>query len=260
MAHRRWLGVALVAAAIVLLGDRLAEAQQQNRLGRQGTLGGMGTIGTATQMSGAGGAFGARNLGSTLAPGNRTFAGGAGGAGVGAQGGFDNSNVGLIGGNERFLRGNRQAGQFVGADTADARFIGATGGTGTGLGSLNLGGNFGPGGLGPQQQRPDQQGQTPTRAQTTIPTRYRVDFTYSAPAATAVATTLQTRLSNIRGLAALGPLDVQMEGRTAILRGEVATDRDRDLAARLALLEAGVSAVRNELTVAQPQAPAAGQN
>ena len=44
-------------------------------------------------------------------------------------------------------------------------------------------------------------------------------------------------------------------GRTAILRGTVATDEDRRLAEQLVLLEPGVAKVQNEITV-RPQ-PAA---
>ena len=48
-------------------------------------------------------------------------------------------------------------------------------------------------------------------------------------------------------------LEIQLEGRTAVLRGSVATDHDRALAEQLALLKPGISFVRNEIsTTAQP--------
>ena len=43
-----------------------------------------------------------------------------------------------------------------------------------------------------------------------------------------------------------------MAGRTAILRGEVTSARERDLAELAALVEPGISAVKNELVVATP--------
>ena len=50
------------------------------------------------------------------------------------------------------------------------------------------------------------------------------------------------------------PIKVEMEGRTAVLTGTVDTDHARDLAERLAMLEPGISDVRNELIV-DPAAP-----
>ena len=46
-----------------------------------------------------------------------------------------------------------------------------------------------------------------------------------------------------------GPASVTMEGRTAVLRGKVATAEDRELAAALTLMEPDVKDVRNELVV-----------
>ena len=50
-------------------------------------------------------------------------------------------------------------------------------------------------------------------------------------------------------------MQVEMEGETVVLRGTVPSERDRDLAARLALLEPGISAVRNELRVVPSSEP-----
>jgi len=46
------------------------------------------------------------------------------------------------------------------------------------------------------------------------------------------------------------PVTVTMQGDTAVLRGRVATEHDRALAERIALLEPGIWYVRNELGVA----------
>lgn len=70
-----------------------------------------------TASAEAQGTFGNRSLGGGISPGQRTLTGG------GATAGGENlagSDTGTLSGNERFLRDNRQAGQFVGSDSADA--------------------------------------------------------------------------------------------------------------------------------------------
>jgi osmotically-inducible protein OsmY len=60
------------------------------------------------------------------------------------------------------------------------------------------------------------------------------------------------RLNKIPGLSQLGPIQASLEGRTAVLRGTVASEADRQLAEGLAMLEPEVLAVRNELVVGSP--------
>jgi hypothetical protein len=68
------------------------------------------------------------------------------------------------------------------------------------------------------------------------------------------------RVSNLGNRSLNGnSISVSMEGRTAVLSGTVASEHDRVLAERLALLEPGVSAIRNELVVASANAPTAAQ-
>jgi hypothetical protein len=59
----------------------------------------------------------------------------------------------------------------------------------------------------------------------------------------------------------MGSVNIEMEGQTAVLRGQVATAQDREqdraLVARMLLLEPGISDVRNELTFAPSNDPAA---
>jgi osmotically-inducible protein OsmY len=71
------------------------------------------------------------------------------------------------------------------------------------------------------------------------------------PSTADVGARVQTRLTKIPRLRGNGPLTVEMDGRVAVLRGEVASKDDRDLIARVVLLEPGVSDVRNELQVAK---------
>ena len=59
------------------------------------------------------------------------------------------------------------------------------------------------------------------------------------------------RLTKVPGMSQLGPIAVSLEaGQTAVLRGTVATEADRQLAEGLARLEPEVMEVRNELVVA----------
>ncbi|HVW35858.1 MAG TPA: hypothetical protein VHB99_01095, partial [Pirellulales bacterium] len=51
---------------------------------------------------------------------------------------------------------------------------------------------------------------------------------------------------------ATSSVEIRLEGRTAVLRGSVATDHDRALAEQLALLKPGISFVRNELSTTAP--------
>jgi len=52
-------------------------------------------------------------------------------------------------------------------------------------------------------------------------------------------------------------IEVSVEGRTAILRGQVVSESDRALAEQLVLFEPGISAVQNDLQV-KPPAPKPG--
>lgn len=83
-------------------------------------------------------------------------------------------------------------------------------------------------------------------------------FTLAArPSATDVGRKVQTRLTKIPQLRGNGPLTVEMDGRIAVLQGEVASEDARDLIARVVLLEPGISDVRNELQVATAKPKAA---
>ncbi len=66
---------------------------------------------------------------------------------------------------------------------------------------------------------------------------------------------LTTRLQNSKDIQKRSPLSVTLEQDTAVIRGRVATEHDRDLAAAMLRLEPGVGDVRNELVVESPPAP-----
>ena len=77
-----------------------------------------------------------------------------------------------------------------------------------------------------------------------------VSFSSMAPAvATGPNLRVQNHLARIPHLKSPGSVKVEMEGQVAILRGEVGSQHERDLVARLVLLEPGIADVRNELLV-----------
>jgi hypothetical protein len=82
--------------------------------------------------------------------------------------------------------------------------------------------------------------------------RLVVDFDYAAPPAQAVSSTLTQQLMESKAIQRLGPIEVSVEAGKATLRGEVAAERDRALAAQLLLFEPGIDSVQNLLTVKAP--------
>lgn len=77
----------------------------------------------------------------------------------------------------------------------------------------------------------------------------QVGFNTVPPAVNPAATA--ARVLNVAGgLQKLSPITVTLDSGTAVLRGQVATEHDRLLAQSLAMLQPGIYAVRNELTVA----------
>lgn len=173
---------------------------------------------------------------------------------------------GTVSGNERYIRGNRQ-GQFVGAGSEDARLTGvsqAIGAGGPGGQANRMGGRNGNilGQLIQSQFNPQafnmggQAGRTPIR----IP--IRLGFTPNPAPPAKFTAQFATRLGRLPALTTVGPIEVQLEGETVVLRGTVASEGDRQLAEEIALLEPGVSKVKNELQVqeadtnaAEPPAP-----
>jgi hypothetical protein len=215
------------------------------------------------------GMFGNRTVGgaSGLTGGARSFTGGRNQQTLGQNqqlgGGqsvlgrtLQNATSGGIGGQSRFLRQNR-TGQFVGSDQGDiGASLGTLGGNQQGLAGLTS--------LMQQQLRPNQQGrqrnnqpnQTSTfggRGQQPV---YRISrgAAFEVPASAGGASAVSERLSQLvnrsRSIQAETPLVVEVRGRIAILQGSVASDRARDLAAQLVLLEPGVDQVDNQLEVA----------
>lgn len=104
---------------------------------------------------------------------------------------------------------------------------------------------------------------------TQAPIRYQLRYAEAVPsrpyptAAVAASTNFRRVLSRTPVLSNNESVNLLMDGRTLVLRGTVATERERKLMARMAELEPGVSFVRNELrlaseavSTAEPQGPA----
>lgn len=78
-----------------------------------------------------------------------------------------------------------------------------------------------------------------------------VSFGAPAPGGGAAAA-VSEMIRRSDGIRKLSPIHVTVQNETAILRGQVATEHDRQLAELLARFEPGVWQVQNELTVGEP--------
>jgi osmotically-inducible protein OsmY len=129
---------------------------------------------------------------------------------------------------------------------------------GMGMGGLQ-GANLGNAGRGGSQGTQINR-QTERRAQYST----RINFQANAPVSAAAggsmsdaasigSSTLQIRTAVERSMASIAPAGttVTMDGSVAILSGKVASDNQRKLAERMALLVPGVQSVRNELVLQQ---------
>jgi osmotically-inducible protein OsmY len=90
---------------------------------------------------------------------------------------------------------------------------------------------------------------TPNTRTAMNPPRLEVSFAYSAPPAVKLPSVLSQRLVECPQFHATSPIAVSLAGRTAIVRGAVASAQDRFLAQQLLLFEPGISAVQNELQI-----------
>jgi len=151
----------------------------------------------------------------------------------------------------RYVRGNRQASDFVGADLGEARgFVGAQQATEIG-------------GQAPVTSAVDDlQIETVPDANLTAqpivpsrtgmyPPRLRVGFAFKTRPRGEISAKLADRLESALSLAESSSIAVSVEGDVAILRGEVPSERGRRMAALLVRFEPGIADVRNELMVNQ---------
>ncbi len=260
----------ILALGLQFVGVSWAHAQASSIFGGTRTVGSSSSAGTRSAFGSAGStsAFGSSN-----AMGGSTASGGLGQLG----------NTGQLTGSERYLRDNR-TGAFVGSDTQDRGFVGAanssaangmggmsgrtsglTGRTGSSLSGRNsmmggmggFGGMNGFGGMGGFGgfNRNNLFGMnnrmgSASQRRVQVRTQLRADFAYAPIAPTKATTNLQARMDRTLRLRTASPLSVALDEQgVVVLRGQVASEDDRQLAVRLAKLEPGVETVRDELTV-----------
>jgi hypothetical protein len=255
---RRWLTTP-IALAIVLSLANMASAQRSGSYssGQGGYANSNGTGGRLpfstsgasggmmSGMGGMGGGYGAGGFGAT------GMGAGIGGANSGA---FGQTGMGMGAGQTTGALGANggqpfQAGGFVGRDAADVR------------GTFdNMSGRAGRGArfdMMVENMNEMRESRRRWREQNTAVPLVRVrlmpafDLPPTAPAEAAAA--VQARLIETVTMRGIGSTQVELNGRTAILRGSVSTARERELVERLAWMEPGVSEVQNLLTVSAPE-------
>jgi hypothetical protein len=235
----------LACAIVGLLQGTSAVLAQYNDSGSP--YGGMSSNGSA---SGRQGMFGSRTMGLGPSPGRQGF---GSGKSLGGQGDISSA---------RFVRGNRQAGEFVGNNTSQEaqHFVGGVQDD-TGIGNYTPSGGYtspmtSEGGYPNSRQNPNrnQQGQAGLARQntTSVRTTFRAAFNYAQPGSNQLSTSLTRRLAKTPTIRPQTPLQVEVQGRTAILRGVASTEHDRSLAAEMVRLEPGIELVRNEIVVENP--------
>lgn len=230
-------------AAVIVLG--LVGAARGQGLNYSDYVGSDFGTGAASSM------FGSRSLGNPISPGSRTAMGGSsragGGAGTSGLGGsslMDQrlGSAGQIDGGDRFVRGNRRPGQFVGADSQDAQNFFSLFANGSRAGAGGVAGR------GARAAQVEQPGAGPA-SQEEIRSTLNLGFTPPAGQVPQLSGSTQRALERIRARRPGFPLEVEVQGPTAILRGEVGSESDRRVVEQLVRLEAGIAHVRNELVV-----------
>lgn len=221
-----------LAALMVMLVANSASAQRTNY-----------SSGTTTN-----GLFGQNTVGGSQQPSTNTGSGSGSSTQVGSAAGTNTTNIALQAQTMRpVVETTQQRGAFVGADSADTtnvRSLQATNARRTtqnnGLAQLQ---NLFTQGM-QNINNANQQGQS----QTQIRVNLKLGFSPQPVSAPRVQA-FQTTITKLPGIAWVGQPQVTLEGRTAVLRGKVATADDRKLAEALALMEPDVLDVRNELQV-----------
>ena len=207
---------------------------------------------SAMSGSTSSGLFGSRSLGQGTSSRLGSSFGGSGSGGASAAPGNAveqaQADAGQASGNERFIRDARQAGAFVGADTGDSTtfFSQSQGGlSASGLEQF----------AAAAAQRDFQNQNNNANSRTQLRPRLVLGFSPPRDASRDIRVRLSQRLAKLPQIEILDNVEVAIVGRTAVLRGRVATDYDRLMMAKIASLEPGVAAVQNDLLVGQASSP-----
>ena len=196
------------------------------------------------QGSSSSGMFGSRSMGSGLSPG-----------GMGGSTSSNTLNLQASGTTVNTANFTPQGpGQFVGnsAATSQAALAGESYVGTNGMNSQSMMRSGSGSGFGMSQQMGNQVGMQGPAFVPPFPAALSMDFDHPMTASTVGLGNLAKRIANARGIKTPAPLQLTVEGRTAILRGAVASEHDRLLVEQVARLEPGIWAVRNELTVGSP--------
>ncbi|MGI6416422.1 MAG: hypothetical protein ACOX1P_12195 [Thermoguttaceae bacterium] len=168
--------------------------------------------------------------------------------GAGGNPGAAAEDVGKITGTERFLREARTAGDFVGRSGSDAgSFVGAQTGAAEAEIRSAIEGEIVRTETNPALNRLLNVPQV--RAGMYAP-RLKLGFEPLALSAPRAEQSAAAKMTLSTAIQSSGPIEVTMAGRTATLRGAVASEHDKRLAGLMLLFEPGISKVENELTVA----------
>ncbi len=156
------------------------------------------------------------------------------------------AGVGMPDESARYMRGNRSARDFVGANSGNVQnFVGVQqtedpSAIRSAIDEVAVQ-------TGPDANRT---GRAAARTRTRMyQPRLRVGFDFARPASPQLSSRLTNRLESTLTSVGTASVEVSVEEETAILRGEVGSAREKKLARLLLLLEPGISNVRDELTV-----------
>ena len=159
-------------------------------------------------------------------------------------------NVGQFQGNERFVRGNRTARDFVGSDALERRtFVGQQGAAVQGpvISAIRD--------LRPQREVNLNQAMRKLSTRQMYNPRLQVQFDFERTSGEVLSDRIMTQLQRTETLTWTSPIEVSVADGTATLRGMVASARDREMAEQLVRFEPGISAVKNDLVVGSPSLP-----
>ncbi|WP_164103276.1 BON domain-containing protein [Candidatus Laterigemmans baculatus] len=180
--------------------------------------------------------------------------GGGGSGGGGTSGGGSGGSDGMASADEIFADGVQRNG------APEERGIGnapETAGAGRGAGGFGglggfggMGGFGGLGGFGGMNPFGGGQFGGANQQQRTVRTRLSSQVEVEPLPPRTVDATVTRRLATLYGNPRFGSVSLQMDGRTAILTGRVASEEDRRMARLAVMLEPGVSRVDNRLEVA----------
>ena len=243
----RTLCVIAVVGSVLMISAGSVQAQT-----RTGTTTGGGLFGSGSTGSGASASNRSTTTGGSSSTGSTGSTGGtSGGVTQGPTPGSQSNVATDAMANRQRFETTQVAGEFAGADAADTtNFLSRQTGTTRATNNLNGLQNLFSQGL----QQLNQQSQRSTRPQIRVP--LKMGFA-PPPASLTRVQKFTGHLGKLPGIQFQGLPQIEMEDRTAVLRGVVASEEDRRLAEALAKMEPEVLAVRNELTVAAPAASTA---